>query len=196
MLLYQTSLLVTYTTNTFPQEHTPTIFNSHTVNVVVDDNKFKLNLWDVAGDGAPSSSSERLRPLSYAETDVFLFCFSIDSPSSLESLQKKWHSEVTELYPNAPFIIVGLKKDLRNSQERKSISTKRNKNVVSYTKGATMAAKLGAAMYLECSALNKGEGLKELFDAAVKVANDAIQAKRKKNKDYTSGSAGMCCTII
>mmetsp|Transcript_45425 Transcript_45425/g.73077 ORF Transcript_45425/g.73077 Transcript_45425/m.73077 type:complete len:131 (-) Transcript_45425:333-725(-) len=109
MLLYQTSLLVTYTTNTFPQEHTPTIFNSHTVNVVVDDNKFKLNLWDVAGDGAPSSSSERLRPLSYAETDVFLFCFSIDSPSSLESLQKKWHSEVTELYPNAPFIIVGLK---------------------------------------------------------------------------------------
>jgi len=72
----------------------------------------------------------------------------------------------------------------------------RNKNVVSYTKGATMAAKLGAAMYLECSALNKGEGLKELFDAAVKVANDAIQAKRKKNKDYTSGSAGMCCTII
>jgi len=36
---------------------------------------------------------DRLRPLSYPQTDVFLVCFSVVSPSSFENVKEKvkWH---------------------------------------------------------------------------------------------------------
>lgn len=37
---------------------------------------------------------DRLRPLSYPDTDVILMCFSIDSPDSLENIPEKWTPEV------------------------------------------------------------------------------------------------------
>jgi len=32
---------------------------------------------------------DRLRPLSYPQTDVFLVCFALDNPSSLENVRAK-----------------------------------------------------------------------------------------------------------
>jgi hypothetical protein len=47
----------------------------------------ELALWDTAG----QEDYDRLRPLSYPDTDVILMCFSIDSPDSLgEALVGKW----------------------------------------------------------------------------------------------------------
>lgn len=46
----------------------------------------ELALWDTAG----QEDYDRLRPLSYPDTDVILMCFSIDSPDSL--------GEITLLY--------------------------------------------------------------------------------------------------
>ena len=37
---------------------------------------------------------DRLRPLSYPDTDVILMCFSVDSPDSLENIPEKWTPEV------------------------------------------------------------------------------------------------------
>ncbi len=52
----------------------------------------------------------RLRPLSYPDTDVILMCFSIDSPDSLENIPEKWTPEVKHFCPNVPIILVGNKK--------------------------------------------------------------------------------------
>jgi Ras family protein A len=58
----------------------------------------ELALWDTAG----QEDYDRLRPLSYPDTDVILMCFSIDSPDSLENIPEKWTPEVKHFCPNVP----------------------------------------------------------------------------------------------
>ena len=72
--------------------------------------KVELALWDTAG----QEDYDRLRPLSYPDTDVILMCFSIDSPDSLQNIPEKWVPEVKHFCPNVPIVLVGNKKDLRS----------------------------------------------------------------------------------
>lgn len=51
----------------------------------------ELALWDTAG----QEDYDRLRPLSYPDTDVILMCFSVDSPDSLENIPEKWTPEAS-----------------------------------------------------------------------------------------------------
>lgn len=44
-----------------------------------------MGLWDTAG----QEDYDRLRPLSYPQTDVFLICFSLVSPPSFENVKTK-----------------------------------------------------------------------------------------------------------
>src|SRR5579859_5546667 len=52
---------------------------------MVDGKPINLGLWDTAG----QEDYDRLRPLSYPQTDVFLICFSLVSPPSLENVKNK-----------------------------------------------------------------------------------------------------------
>lgn len=45
----------------------------------------ELALWDTAG----QEEYDRLRPLSYPETDILFVCFAIDCPNSLENVMDK-----------------------------------------------------------------------------------------------------------
>lgn len=76
-------------------------------------------MWDTAG----QEDYDRLRPLSYPDTDVILMCFSVDSPDSLENIPEKWTPEVKHFCPNVPIILVGNKKDLRNDPNTMRVST-------------------------------------------------------------------------
>lgn len=58
---------------------------------------------------------DRLRPLSYPETDVILICYAIDVPASLNSVAKKWNEEISLYCDGVPKILVGCKADLRQS---------------------------------------------------------------------------------
>ncbi|KAK9418696.1 hypothetical protein SUNI508_07716 [Seiridium unicorne] len=108
----KTCLLISYTTNKFPSEYVPTVFDNYAVTVMIGDEPYTLGLFDTAG----QEDYDRLRPLSYPQTDVFLVCFSVTSPASFENVREKWFPEVHHHCPGVPCLIVGTQTDLRDDQ--------------------------------------------------------------------------------
>ena len=74
-----------------------------------DGQTVKAQLWDTAG----QEEYARLRTLSYPGTDVFLICFSLVHPTSLENVRDKWTPELSHYAPEVPRVLVGTKMDLR-----------------------------------------------------------------------------------
>mmetsp|Transcript_44555 Transcript_44555/g.93219 ORF Transcript_44555/g.93219 Transcript_44555/m.93219 type:complete len:180 (-) Transcript_44555:274-813(-) len=109
----KTCMLMSYTTNDFPQGYIPTVFDNYTSTVSVDGKPLQFGLWDTAG----QEDYDRLRHLSYPNSDVFLLAFSLVSPTSLENVETKWYPELQHFGPNVPIILVGTKADLREQLE-------------------------------------------------------------------------------
>ena|SRR3989338_484500 len=160
----KTCLLISYTSNSFPQEYVPTVFDNYSANVIVDQKTVSLGLWDTAG----QEDYDRLRPLSYPQTDVFLICFSIISPTSFQNVTSKWWPEVTHHCPKTKMILVGTKLDLRDDPDTLSRLREKGTEPISTEKGHQLAKDIGAVRYMECSALTQ-KGLKQVFDAAIKA---------------------------
>jgi GTPase SAR1 family protein len=106
---------------------------------------------------------DRLRPLSYPQTDVFLVCFSVTSPASFENVKEKWFPEVHHHCPGVPCLIVGTQVDLRDDPQVTEKLQRQKQRPVAPEQGERLARELGAVKYVECSALTQ-KGLKNVFD--------------------------------
>ena len=127
-----------------------------------------LALWDTAG----QEDYERIRPLSYPDTDVIILCFSVDSRISFANTKLKWEPEITSYLPNVPIVLVGNKCDLKSE---KTVTT---------DEGWKMADTINAVAYLECSAKTHF-GVRKVFDVAVRAAMQK-ESKQKSN----------CCALL
>ncbi|WEW57564.1 Rho GTPase [Emydomyces testavorans] len=153
--------------------------------IFVDGIQMELSLWDTAG----QEEFDRLRALSYDDTQVIMLCFSVrftpkprlvmvDSPNSLENVQSKWISEIGENCPGAKIVLVALKCDLREEMDEKETNEENSepRNVVTYNQGLEVAKHIGALRYLECSAM-RNRGVNEAFTEASRVAITVRPAK-------------------
>lgn len=147
------------------------------VTLTVNDKPKTITLVDTYG----QEDYDRYRPLFYPDTDVFLICFSLVSPATLENVEGKWYTEVRHHCPNTPVILVGNNLDSR--EDPHVVKDLKNKNLspVSYSVGLAMANKIGAVKYCECSALTK-EGLDAVFENAVLTFLEFEKSKKKKKK--------------
>ena len=163
------------------------MFDNYAVTVMIGGEPYTLGLFDTAG----QEDYDRLRPLSYPQTDVFLVCFSVVSPSSFENVKEKWVPEITHHCQKTPFLLVGTQIDLRDdaatveklgkypaSQGRDhkiqfiDVSAKNKQKPLSLEMGERLARELRAVKYVECSALTQ-RGLKNVFDEVNSFANNA-----------------------
>jgi small GTP-binding protein len=170
----KTCLLISYANNRFPEDYIPTVFDNYVVNLTAGDQTIELGLWDTAG----QEEYDRLRPLSYANANVFLVCFSVTNPVSFENVTTKWFPEVIHFCPDVPQILVGTKLDLRNDPSTLEKLKNNGQQPIQPEQGQDLAKKIKAVKYLECSA-KTGENLKTVFDEAVKAVLFA-PGKRKK----------------
>lgn len=154
-----------------------------------------LGLWDTAG----QEDYDRLRPLSYPNTDVFLICFSIDDPGSYTNVRAKWLPEISHhLDSSAPgadgrrakIILVGTKLDLRDDSETLDRLRRAGTAPITYQQGVQLAKEIGAVRYMECSALTQ-QGLKAVFDEAIRVV--LFPTKEEKDAEGAATGKAKCC---
>ena len=176
----KTCLYTTFVRDRFPVEYVPTVFESYVGDIRVDGKTVELGFWDTVG----NEDYDRLRPLSYPNTGVFLMCFSIDSPESLSNVLEKWNPEVRHFCPNVPIILVGNKKDLRNDENTKRELSKMKQEPVKSEDGSLMCERIKAYAYLECSAKTK-DGVRDVFTTAARAA---LMTKERRDKR-------KCCIV-
>jgi len=168
-------LCIRYTTDSFPSDYVPTVFDNYSANVMVDGKPVQLGIWDTAG----QEDYDRLRPLSYPQTDIFLLCFSMISQASFENISSKWLPEIKHHVPDAPFILVGLKSDLLKD----NAVLQRIQHPISEQEANDLGQNIGAfRVHVVSSYL--GTGLKNLFDDAIRAGLNKSNSSKKKKVVY------------
>ncbi|XP_076669544.1 cdc42 homolog isoform X4 [Andrena cerasifolii] len=151
------------------------VFDNYAVTVMIGGEPYTLGLFDTAG----QEDYDRLRPLSYPQTDVFLVCFSVVSPSSFENVKEKWVPEITHHCQKTPFLLVGTQIDLRDDAATIEKLAKNKQKPISAEQGEKLAKELKAVKYVECSALTQ-KGLKNVFDEAILAALEPPEPVRRR----------------
>eukprot|EP00041_Stephanoeca_diplocostata_P008534 m.126372 g.126372 ORF g.126372 m.126372 type:complete len:193 (+) comp17369_c0_seq1:142-720(+) len=169
----KTCLLIVFSKDTFPEVYVPTVFENYVADIIVDGKQVELALWDTAG----QEDYDRLRPLSYPDTNVVLICYSVDSPDSLENVSEKWLPEVKHFCPNVPYVLVGCKCDLREDKNCIAELAKMQSKPVTKAEAQECADRIGAYAYMECSARTK-YNVRETFEKATR-ASMLTKAKKK-----------------
>ncbi|WOL19862.1 rho-related protein from plants 1 rop1-like protein [Canna indica] len=194
----KTCMLICYTSNKFPTDYIPTVFDNFSANIVADGTTVNLGLWDTAG----QEDYNRLRPLSYRGADVFVLAFSLVSRASYENVLKKWIPELQHHAPGVPVVLVGTKLDLR--EDNRYLVDHPGIVPVTTAQGDELRKQIGATYYIECSSKTQQviseatklahlQNVKAVFDAAIRVV---IQPPTKLEEQRKQKPIRYGCSIL
>jgi len=178
----KTSLLNRYANDSFNPDHEPTVFENTWLDRVIDGRRVELALWDNAG----QEEFDKLRLLSYQETDVFLVVYSLNSKDAYRNINDKWIEEIKEHSIGVPLILVATKCDLRTSTSTLILKSQED--------GESLAQTIGAVAYMECSA-KTNTNCTEVFEQAVREALASQESRKQLRKAHQKKSKRKSCII-
>ncbi|KAJ3206704.1 GTP-binding protein Rho1 [Clydaea vesicula] len=168
----KSALLMVHSGLEFPVVYVPTIFENYTSRIPYKDKLVELSLWDTAG----QEDYDRLRPLSYPDTNIVIIAFSLIDRMSFLNVENRWLQEIKHFLPRTPIVLIGLKKDLVKSYQEQGL------DYVSSTEGEELKLKIEAEAYMETSAKENKEDVKNLFSFCARTCLKKTHLK-KKNKN-------------
>ncbi|THH03393.1 hypothetical protein EW145_g6291 [Phellinidium pouzarii] len=182
----KTCLLIVYAENRFPEAYIPTVFENYVTQVAFGGKLIELALWDTAG----QEEYDRLRPLSYPESDVILIVFSVDFPTSLANVQDKWFPEVAHFCEDTPLVLIGTKTDLRRDDQTRRMLAAQGQTPVTTETGLRVARDIGAE-YIECSA-KTGAGVQDVFNLALRESMRGKWGKMVRHRRNLFSTSNEC----
>ncbi len=183
----KTSLLMVFSRGSFPNEYIPTVFENYVSELCLDKKIVDLALWDTAG----QEDYDRLRPLSYPDTDVIVLCYAINDRASMENIRTKWNPEVEHFCEGVPKILVALKSDLRNYAG----SPAERAEFITTEEGQELAYKIGAYRYIEASAKFR-ENVDGVFESAVRSIWDNERRESRRRRTQTVKRIASKCSLM
>lgn len=183
----KTCMLMSYTTDSFPTGYVPTIFDNYQAMIMHRNKPMSVCFWDTAG----QEDYDRLRPLSYPNTDVFLVCYSITSQTSFNNIKERWLPELQHCCPGASVIVVGTKSDVRMDSALVEKLERRGQKLVNFEEAKAKMIGAGARAVIECSAKTQ-DNLREVIAKAIDVV---LEDRVKKNK-LNNRRRDVVCSIL
>ncbi|GAB6026801.1 hypothetical protein CHUAL_013294 [Chamberlinius hualienensis] len=123
-----------------------------------------------------SPAYDMVRPLAYQDAKVFLLCFQISQPDSLENTVNKWLPEVGHYAPKVPIVLCGCQSDTRHDVNANSPDTANiplstgNRSPVTLEMAVEISRQIGASTYVETSSKLSEKSAREAFEVAALVA--------------------------
>eukprot|EP01087_Luapelamoeba_hula_P010200 TRINITY_DN2694_c0_g2_i6.p1 TRINITY_DN2694_c0_g2~~TRINITY_DN2694_c0_g2_i6.p1 ORF type:complete len:299 (+),score=37.19 TRINITY_DN2694_c0_g2_i6:33-929(+) len=156
MRVGKTGTLMTFVNGRYPFDDpalSGTVFDTFSCDKKVENVALSLGLWDTAGTGV----YDRLRALSYPETDVFVVLYRGDKPDTFDAVKTKWYPDIKDL---KTVIVLA-----ENHAYPGYISNERQ---VPSSEGLKMAEEMGAAAFVQYCAITNS-GVEQLFETVVRA---------------------------
>jgi hypothetical protein len=193
----KTSLLHTATSGSFPENRPITDFHQYVATILIDGCPVSLSPWDTPG----QPEYDRIRPLMYPDTQIFILTYAVDRRSSFENIRRVWMPELAfnhwpatrgthHSWPGAspgcmgsllpPIALVGLCTDRRDdaaaahSSSRSSVFS-RPADCVTMEEGVELARRIGACYFDECSAIGIRDDSPNVSGGAGNSAMEILQ---------------------
>lgn len=112
---------------------------------------------------------EKLRPLAYPGTNVFLLCYSVTSHYSIERLCTEFMPQLIHHIPHVPWILVACQEDARMDFSRVNKLIERHQSPITRKQGKEFAKKTGCVAFIECSS-RTGKNIDKVIELAEIVA--------------------------
>ncbi|XP_064634163.1 cdc42 homolog [Lineus longissimus] len=181
----KTSMLMTYQHDSFNENLNVDVCDGFMTEVAVEDTPCQLQLVDICV--TEGDDYDRIRYLSFYDTDIVIICFSLVDRSSLENVKSRWLPEINQ-HPSlrsAIYMLVGTKSDLRGDQDVIARLREQDEEPIDVTEGRQVAKDIGAADYVECSSCLK-ETLSAVFcTAAWHSMQKKEMGQRRRRRRHT-----------